>query len=80
MIEQAKALAARTEVVNESDPAKRVRALYRIVLARDPDADELRLATTFLAAAEKSTEKSQLTPWQQFAQVLLLTNEALFVE
>jgi hypothetical protein len=80
MLEQAKALAARPEVANASEPAAKVRALYRLTLARDPDADEIRIGAAFIAAAEKSAEKSVLGPWSQFAQILLLTNEMMFVD
>jgi hypothetical protein len=34
----------------------------------------------FIRAAEASSERSQLTPWQQYAQVLLMTNEFVFVD
>jgi hypothetical protein len=83
VIEQAKALTARPEVAKETTPERRITALYRIALQRDPSADELRIARRFVdaAAAEQSTpNRSQLDPWQQFAQVLLLTNEMMFVE
>jgi hypothetical protein len=83
VLEQAKALAARPEVTGESDPAHRAAALYRLVLARPPDADEVRLALDFIAAEERSrasAESSKLEPWPQLAQVLLLTNESLFVD
>jgi hypothetical protein len=75
-----------------------VRHLYRRALSRDPSADELALAVSFLdraAAAsgspgawkrasdkrpEASASDRTLSPWEQLAQVLLLTNEFLFVD
>jgi hypothetical protein len=83
VIEQAMALAARPEVLAESSPERRVGALYRLVLARGPDAQELQSALKFLEAARVGLTgpgKSQLTPWQQYAQVLCLTNEVLFLD
>jgi hypothetical protein len=83
VLEQARALAARPEVTGATDEARRVAALYRLVLCRQPDADELRAGLQFIAAAERARqqpEKSQLDPWQEYAQVLLLTNELLFVD
>ena len=83
VLEQAKALASRPEVVRETAPAKRVEALYRLVLSRKPEAAEVRLALDFLAADEEHRHRSQhsrLDPWQRLAQVLLLTNEAMFVD
>jgi hypothetical protein len=76
MAMQAKALAARTEKL---DGAERVRALYRLVYARLPEPGEIQSALHFVAEP-RSDERSQLTPWQQYAQVLLLTNEMIFVD
>ena len=50
VIEQAKALAARPEVAGAHDPKPRIAALYRRVLARPPDADELEAGRRFLAS------------------------------
>jgi hypothetical protein len=77
VIELAKALAAR--VANEPTPDRRVMALYRFVLARDPEPAEIQAALRFLDA-ERGDKESKLTSWEQYAQVLLLTNEAMFVD
>jgi hypothetical protein len=82
-LEQVRALAACPEVAGETNPERRVAALYRRVVCRRPDPDEVQIALRFLAAAEQARsqeEKSQLDPWQQFAQVLLLMNELMFVD
>ncbi|MCI0638002.1 MAG: PSD1 and planctomycete cytochrome C domain-containing protein [Gemmataceae bacterium] len=76
LIEQAKALAARTESQKAED---RVDALYRLVFARSADRGEVDSGLRFVADAEKGGGQ-QLTAWQQYAQVLLLTNEFLFVD
>jgi hypothetical protein len=83
VLEQARALAARPEIAGAANPPQRVAALYRLVLGRKPNADEVRLALDFVAAAEQARQqpqKSQLDPWQEYAQVLLLTNEMMFVD
>jgi hypothetical protein len=83
LLEQARSLMARPEIAQESDPVRRVTVLYRRVLCRQPDAGEVRLALDFVAAAGKSRHQpggSRLEPWQQLAQVLLLTNETMFVD
>jgi hypothetical protein len=84
MLEQARALVRRPEVVRETTAARRVETLYRLVLTRAPAPAEARLALAFVALAEnsrkQSAEKSRLDPWQQLAQVLLLTNELMFVD
>jgi hypothetical protein len=77
VIEQAKALAAR--VANEPTPDRRVAILYRFVLAREPEPAEIKLAFGFLDEASVPND-DKLTPWEQYAQILLLTNEVMFVE
>jgi hypothetical protein len=80
MIEQAKALAARPEVSAAVSPEAKAGMLVRLALGRPVELAEVEAASRFLRTVEKSQERSQLTPWQQYAQVLLLTNEFLFVD
>ncbi|MBI1900033.1 MAG: PSD1 domain-containing protein [Planctomycetia bacterium] len=83
VIEQAKAIANRPEIAPISSDIGRINMLYRLVLARDPAADELDRARSFVAAiqtARDDAEKSQLSAWELLAQVLLLTNERMFVD
>jgi hypothetical protein len=76
MMEQARALAARTDkLAGEA----RVRELCRLVLQRDPGDGEIKAGLRFVESPP-SAEKSQLTAWQMYAQVLLLTNELMFVD
>jgi hypothetical protein len=77
-----------------ADPAEGVLKLYNRALGRPPEADELALAIEFVQRqtptnmAEIGKEKGLqtvngeplLSPWEQLAQVLLLTNEFLFVD
>jgi hypothetical protein len=77
VVEQAKALAAR--VAHEPSANRRVAALYRYVLCREPEPAETQAALRFLDA-EQVDKESKLTAWEQLAQVLLLTNEAMFVD
>jgi hypothetical protein len=76
------------------DPAEGVRRLYRRVFGRSPEPDELALATAFVCRetesrpgklTEPGTDQrdkstSALSPWAQLSQVLLLTNEFMFVD
>ena len=84
VISQARALAARPEIVAAPSPAAAVIALYRRVLARSPEESELDSARRFLAGSATGTtsshDHSQLSPMQQLAQVLLMTNELMFVD
>jgi hypothetical protein len=81
VIEQAQAVAARPEVTSAGDPPVQVRSLYRLVLSREPDANELAIGSEFLvAAAAEPADSMKLTPLVQFAQLLLLTNEVMYVD
>ncbi|MFM9118073.1 MAG: DUF1549 and DUF1553 domain-containing protein, partial [Planctomycetota bacterium] len=81
LLEQARALAGRPEVQGQSRPEQRIQALYRVVFAREPAADELELGKQFITAAEQGMNPEvKLDPWQQYAQLLLLTNEVCFVD
>ena len=62
-----------------TDDPTRLALLYRGVLSREPTSEERELALRYLKEAlTTSTEKQ--TPWDRLAQVLLLTNEFLFVD
>lgn len=81
-----------SEKTEDQDPATRVDALYRTVLGRSAGPDEMVLAEQFLAeasanvaaatAADPKAEatREHLAPLEQLAQVLLATNEFLFVD
>ncbi len=83
VIEQAAQVVARPEISSESAPAARVRAVYQVVLGRAARPDEVRWSLEFVneprppAADDKSDTPSA---WAQLAQVLLATNEFLFVD
>lgn len=76
MTEQARALAARGEGM-ETDA--RIRMLYRLTFARDPESNETDAGRRFVEMPP-GADRSQLNVWEQYAQVLLLTNEAVFVD
>jgi hypothetical protein len=78
VIEQARALAARPDVGAAGSTEDRIGALYRATLARSATPDELRAAARFVAT--EASGRSTLSRWDQLAQVLLMTNEFLFVD
>jgi hypothetical protein len=78
VLEQAKSLANRPEVNLALDPIAKVKAIYRAALLREPTASELKRALAFVETVKDG--ESKLGPWPQLAQVLLLTNEFLFVD
>jgi Protein of unknown function (DUF1553)/Protein of unknown function (DUF1549)/Planctomycete cytochrome C len=77
VIEQAKAFANRPDVVKLTKVEERVERMVRLAYGRAPDKDELALAKKFLGA---TASQSKLTPWEEYAQVLLLANEFAFVD
>jgi hypothetical protein len=85
VIEQARRLAALPEL-KESEPAERVRRNYLRLFGREPDERELALGTQFIEERERLRPPTSgslgngLTPWEEFSQVLLLTNEFAFVD
>jgi hypothetical protein len=76
VIEQAKALAARLALESGHTDADRVRRAYGLLLSRDPDAAELGLALDFL----QLPDSPQMSRWEQYAQVLMVSNEMLYVD
>ena len=56
-----------------ADPTARVAKIYQRVLGRNPSAEEVSLAMGFIDPASQES-------WIRFAQVLLMSNEFLFVD
>lgn len=90
-IEQSVCLAARSEqkaagmVDSEKggDQLRRVARLFRCTYGRDPSVDELADALDFVERGDvlsAAKAKDQLFRWQQLAQVLLMSNEFMFVD
>ncbi len=81
VMEQARALVARPEVVEETKPARKVDALFCCVLGRRATKQESVAALQFITVTEPETKpENGLTHWEQFAQVLLISNEAVFLD
>ena len=77
MMVQARAFAARVEKLGKTD-AERITAAYWLAFDRAPESQELELAERFLKLPPKPDDK--LTRWQQYAQVLLASNELMYVD
>ncbi|HLF93868.1 MAG TPA: DUF1553 domain-containing protein, partial [Planctomycetota bacterium] len=67
-LEQARALAGRT--ATGEDPARRIDRLYRLVYGRGPTERETVLGKGFVETGA----------WEQYAQVLLQSNEFMYVD
>lgn len=77
-IEQAKSLVVRADIASLADPRERITMLYRVVLSREPAPEELAACEAFLSAAVDPA--STLSRWEQLAQVLLSSNELMYVD
>ena len=75
MLERAKAFAKRINASADKDEA-RIRNAYRTLFSREPDRDELAVALTYL---NKPTS-GDISRWDQYAQMLLASNEMLYVD
>jgi len=80
VIEQARALASTTETNPAATAADKISALYRRIFNRTPEADELAIGEQFIATAAQDVTGVKLSPWEQYAQLLLLTNEAMYID
>ncbi|RLS40727.1 MAG: DUF1553 domain-containing protein [Planctomycetota bacterium] len=77
MAAQAKAFAARVNKPGTAD-TERVTAMYRLAFTRPPGSAELELALGFLHLPPRPDDK--LSRWEQYAQVLLASNELMFMD
>ena len=96
MIETARNVATRsaqesdttTESSNDSKDIRRIRAIWRNVLSRSPDSDELLMAVGWIAEEENSILGEQHLPegqtafgvWERLAQAVLATAEFQFID
>jgi cytochrome c553 len=82
VLQQARALASNQLAAGAGDMAARINALYRQVLARAPSTVESAAAARFLNSAvpARAAGGQPFNTWDQLAQVLLLTNEFLFLD
>ncbi len=95
VLERARALAKRLETMPDTDVDSLVAHLYRWTLQRAPSLSEREDARAFFASmsqefpptvggngapAGESSPLARLRPWEELAQVLLLSNEFAFVD
>jgi hypothetical protein len=75
MIARARSLASKV-AAEEKDDVARIRKAFVRVFGRDASEREVQMGLAFLGTAEKTA----LSPWEQYAQVLLSANEFAFVD
>jgi hypothetical protein len=84
-VEQAERIVKRPEIAAAAEPAERIRRLYRLIYGREVTPTELKLAADYLNAATplpgaKPNPQDKLTPWERYAQALLMSNEFVFID
>ena len=77
-VQQAKALVGRAEIASSQENSAKIERLYELVYQREPTTSEITEARRFVEADANASAK--LTAWQQYAQVLLESNEFVFVD
>ena len=81
VMEQARALAARVEIGSTQKSPERIDSLFRRVFGRHATKPEISSSLRFVEAAKSDDAPANgLKPWEQLAQVLLVCNEAVFVD
>ena len=59
----------------------KIASLYRLILDRQPDNDEVAIGRQFIAAVEDGpNDAAKMTALQQYAQLLLLSNELMYID
>ncbi len=92
VIEQARHLVSRPDIVAQKTDTERIQALYKLLFARSAAKDEIAAGLEFLAQSQskpqvmltvtevKLSETTALTAWERYAQILLMTNEFSFID
>jgi mono/diheme cytochrome c family protein len=76
MLKNAAAFAARMQA-GATDDTARITNAYRMTLAREPDDAERALAAEFL---QRPSSSPGMTRWDEYAQILLISNPMLYVD
>jgi hypothetical protein len=86
IVRQAKSLAGRLTATPAEADDGRIRRAFLLVYGRPPAKDELELGLEFLADAKshgsdsEGGDKSALSKWERYAQVLLSANEFMYAD
>jgi Protein of unknown function (DUF1553)/Protein of unknown function (DUF1549)/Planctomycete cytochrome C len=84
-IEQAEHLARRLDALSPGETESRIQYLYQLLFSRPAEPHEVELGVRFLASRSNAkpaadAPKNEITPWPAYAQVLLETNEFMYVD
>jgi hypothetical protein len=80
VMEQARALVAHPQVAGAHNDSERIDALFRRAVCRHATKSEITTSFHFLQDAKTDVGPKGLNEWEQLAQVLLISNEAMFLD
>ena len=82
MIRNAESLAERIKDGDLDSPEERIQEAYRILYQRDPNKEEVIAGVEFLEPSSSSTTKEADSEdrWALYAQALLESNEAMYID
>jgi hypothetical protein len=81
MANNAKALAARLQAADLPDDSARIRHAFELLYARPASSREIELGLAYLTGSDlANVSVEQLTRWERYSQVLLASNEFLYVD
>ena len=78
-IETAKAFARRLEKSSLREEG-RIAQAFRLAYGREPSGQEIRASLDFIRDSTKARTQDRLSPWEQFAQAILASNEFTWVD
>jgi hypothetical protein len=81
MLNQARAFAERLVREAGEDSEARIRLAFQLAFGREASVEELELGLAYVSAADASGEpQSGLSRWERYAQILLASNEFLYID
>ena len=78
MIQQAKSFSARLRKEAPDSEDSRVKLAFQLAYGRNPSDAELNLGLTYLSTED--TEENQMSRWERYAQVILASNEFMYLD
>lgn len=82
MLNQARAFAARLQSEAGDDAGARIVLAFRLAFGRVPTDDELQLGLAFVSAEDSAElrDGTSLNRWERYAQILLASNEFMYLD
>ena len=63
-------------VASDGSDKSQVQQAYRLIFGREPETAELQIALQFL----RKPAKGEMSRWEQLAQILLASNEMMYLD